>query len=171
MDSLFLSETAKKYSIAREIILTDNQQILIQSLTPTLTLMAMYILGTPIMTSIPANPVRARALALFLLCNVGVFVWYSIHTAIENFYQIQADKKLCDIGEEYIRGGIEYYEKLIQRNLALRNIIPNGKNIYSEHGNKQELISLFSEVSLTYRKEYLEQRLKSFKIKNNETLT
>lgn len=171
MDSLILSEPAKKYSIARELILTDNHHILINSILPTVTLMPMYILGTPILKSLPANPSNIRVLALFLLCNVGVFVWYTLRTIVEKFYQFDADKKLCDIGEHYICAGIEYYDKQIQRNLALRNIIPNGKNIYSEYGNKQELISIFSELSLTQRKRYLEQRLKSFKSQTDETLT
>lgn len=170
MDSLILTEAAKKYSIARELVLTDNHHILINSILPTITLMPMYILGTPILNSLPTNRGNIRALAFFLLCNVGVFVWYSLRTAIDKFYQIQADKKLCDINEDYICGGIEYYDKQIQRNLVLRNIIPNGKNIYSEYGNKQKLIPIFSELSLTQRKKYLEQRLKSFKSKNDEIL-
>lgn len=161
MKSLILSEPAKKYSIARELILTDNYQIFFKSVSFTVTLLPMYALGYHIISLLPAKPFKIRALAFFFLCNVGIFICLLARTAIENYYQFSADKIVCNISSEYIYGGIEYYEKLIQRNLALRNIIPDGKNIYSEQGNKRELISLLSELSLTYRKKYLENRLKA----------
>jgi hypothetical protein len=161
MDSLNLSESAKKYSIARELILTDNSQIFIKSISWSMISIPMYLLGNTILNLLPANPIKIRFLALFLLCNVGVFICLLLRTGIENFYQIQADKKLCNINEEYIHGGIEYYEKLIQRNLALRDIVPNGDQLYSENGNKHSFISLFSELPLTYRKAYLEKKLKN----------
>jgi len=130
----------------------------------------MYALGYIVISSLPANPFKIRVLTFFVLCNLGVFVWLLTRTVIEHFYQSNADKKVCDIGLEYIHGGIEYYEKLIQRNLALRNIIPDGKNLYSEQGNKLASISMLSELSLTYRKKYLEKRLKTYMNENNETL-
>ncbi|XP_025195431.1 transmembrane protein 177-like [Melanaphis sacchari] len=169
--SLILSEPAKKYSIAREVMLTDNQRILIKSILPSVVLMPIYAFGNFIYYRLPPNPVRVRTLALFLVSNIGVIVWVLIRTATENFYQKKADEKLCDISEEYIKGGIEYYEKLIQRNLALRNILPNGENIYSKEGDHIKLISELSELPLTYRKKYLENRLKNCLNENKVTST
>lgn len=161
MESLILSESAKKYSIARELVLTDNYRIFLKSISFSVICVPMYALGYTIINSLPAKPINIRALAFFLLCNVGLFVCLLAHSAIENYYQYNADEIVCNISSEYIHGGIEYYEKLIQRNLALRNIIPDGKNIYTEQGNKHGLISVLSELSLTYRKKYLESRLKT----------
>lgn len=161
MESLIFSESAKKYSIARELILTDNLQILFKSVSLPLTLIPMYALGYILISSLPVKPLKIRALAFFLLCNAGIFIWLLVRTAIENYYQYDADKNVCNISAEYILGGIEYYEKLIKRNLALRNILPDAKNIYSEQGNKLGLISILSELPLTYRKKYLETRLKT----------
>lgn len=165
MDSLNLSEPAKKYSIARELILTDNLRIFIKSISWSIISIPMYILGNTILNLLPANQIKVKGLTLFLLCNLGVFICLLLRTVIENFYQSEADKKLCDVDEEYIHGGIEYYEKLIQRNLALRDILPNGDQVYSEKGNKLALISVLSELPLTYRKAYLEKKLKN---ENNE---
>jgi len=169
--SLILSERAKKYSIARELLLTDNHRILIKSVLSSVVLIPMYALGSFIYNGLPPNPARVRALALVLLSNIGVIVWFLIRTATENFYQKKADEKLCDIGEEYIRGGIEYYETLIQRNLALRNILPDGENMYSKQGDQIEFLSELSELPLTYRKKYLENRLKNCINENKETYT
>lgn len=168
MESLILSEPAKKYSIARELILTDNYRLFIRSLSCPTTLIPMYALGCTIINALPPNPVSVRVLAFFLLCNFGVIFWILITSAIEYFYQHDADKKVCDIGEEYIYGGIEYYEKLIQRNLALRNIKPDGKKVISEEGNEHTLFSVFTE-SLQQKIKYLEHRLEKCKNKNTET--
>jgi len=129
--------------------------------------MPMYAVGCFVYNELPPNPVRVRTLALILLSNIGVLVYCLIRTAIDNFYQKKADEKLCDIGEEYIKGGIEYYETLIQRNLALRNILPDGENIYSKQGDEIEIISVFSDLPLTYRKGYLEHRLKQYTSENS----
>lgn len=133
--------------------------------------MPMYALGSYIYNILPPNPARVRTLVLVLLSNIGVLVWFLARTATENFYQKKADEKLCDISEEYIKGGIEYYETLIQRNLALRNILPDGENMYTKQGDQIEFISELSELPITYRKRYLEHRLKNFVNENKETST
>jgi len=166
--SLILSEAAKKYSIARELMLTDNHRILIKSVLYSVVLMPMYALGSYVYNGLP---VRVRSLTLVLLSNIGVLVWFFVRTAIENFYQKKADEKVCDIGEEYIKGGLEYYETLIQRNLALRNIVLGGENMYSKQGDQIEFISELSELPITYRKKYVENRLKNFINENKETST
>lgn len=171
MKSLVLSEPAKKYSIARELMLTDNHRIFIKSITPSVVLIPMYVLGHFMYYRLPQNPVRVKSLALVLVSNIGVLVWFLIRTTTEKFYQKKADEKLCDISEEYIKGGIEYYEILIQRNLALRNILPNGENMYSKEGDHIEFISELSELPLTYRKRYLENKLKNYINKNKVTST
>uniref|UniRef100_A0A2S2PNH4 Transmembrane protein n=2 Tax=Schizaphis graminum TaxID=13262 RepID=A0A2S2PNH4_SCHGA len=152
-------------------MLTDNHRILIKSILPSVVLMPMYALGHFMYYRLPPNPVKVRSLALVLVSNIGVILWFLIRSATENFYQKKADEKLCNFGEEYIKGGIEYYEILIQRNLALRNILPNGENMYSKEGNQIEFISELSELPLTYRKRYLENRLKNYINENKETLT
>jgi len=170
-ESLVLSEPAKKYSIAHALVLTDNFQILFKSISFPITLIPMYALGHTVISSLPVNQFKIRMLAFFLLCNLGIFVWLLARTVINSFYLSEADRKVCDIGLEYIHGGIEYYEKLIQRNLILRNIIPDGKKLYSEQGNKLAFFSVLSELPLTYRKKYLENRLKTYTNEDDATST
>jgi hypothetical protein len=33
------------------------------------------------------------------------------------------DKEMCALGESYIKGGIEFYSKLLKRNIALRKLM------------------------------------------------
>jgi hypothetical protein len=37
------------------------------------------------------------------------------------------DKEMCALGESYIKGGIEFYSKLLKRNIALRKLM--GKKV------------------------------------------
>lgn len=168
MKSLVLSDSAKKFSIAREIVLTDNFRIFLKSISFSITLLPMYILGEYVMSSLPANPVKVKTLAFFFLCNLGIFVWLFVRNIIEKFYQNEADKVVGSINEEYTRGGIEYYEKLIQRHVALRSIIPDGKTIYSERGDQVALLSVLTELSIVYRKKQLEHKLKEYVKINDE---
>jgi len=46
LKSLILSEAAKKYSIARELMLTDSYRIFIKSVLSSVVLMPMYALGS-----------------------------------------------------------------------------------------------------------------------------
>lgn len=168
MKSLVLSDSAKKFSIAREIVLTDNLRIFLKSISFSITLFPMYILGEYVISSLPANPGKVRVLAFFFLCNVGIFIWLFVRNIIEKLYQNEADKVVGSINEEYARGGIEYYEKLIQKNIALRSIIPGGKNIYSEQGDQLKLLSVLTELPLVYRKKCLEHKLKEYVKINDE---
>lgn len=170
MESLIFSESAQKFSIAREVILTDNFRLLIKSMSFSLTLMPMYALGHVVLSSLPTNQFKLKTLTFILLCSVGVFIYLLARKVIENLYQNNADEIVSDISQEYIRGGIEYYEKLIQRNLALRNIIPDGKNIYTEQGNEVGIVRVLSELPLTFRKKKLEHKLKNYESTNNETI-
>lgn len=162
MKSLALSDSAKKFSIAREIVLTDNFRIFLKSISFSITLLPMYILGEYAMSSLLASPVKVKILAFFFMCNVGVFVWLFVRNIIERFYQNEADKVVGSINEEYTRGGIEYYEKLIQRHVALRSIIPDGKTIYSERGDQLKLLPVLTELPIVYRKKHLEHKLKEY---------
>jgi hypothetical protein len=37
------------------------------------------------------------------------------------------DEEMCALGESYIKGGIEFYSKLLNRNIALRKLM--GKKV------------------------------------------
>ena len=38
-----------------------------------------------------------------------------------------ADEQTCHLSEEYCRGGIEYYDKILRRHIALRSLLPDDK--------------------------------------------
>ncbi|XP_050436110.1 transmembrane protein 177-like [Adelges cooleyi] len=167
MKTLTLSESAKKYAIAHELINTDNIRLYIQAVTPTLVLMPMYAVGHTVFSSLPANPSSIRAFAFFIFCNIGMWFYYIIRKNINDYYQHDTDTVISEMGDEYIKGGLEYYDKLIQRNIILRNILPNGDRIYSEKGDE---IGFFAELAFTYRKKHLERNLKKLAEKNTEEL-
>jgi hypothetical protein len=44
------------------------------------------------------------------------------------------DKEMCALGENYIKGGIEFYSKLLNRNIALRKLM--GKKVTQEQSTR-----------------------------------
>ncbi len=37
------------------------------------------------------------------------------------------DEAACQLGPSYARGGVEFYDKMLQRHIALREMLPDGK--------------------------------------------
>ena len=44
------------------------------------------------------------------------------------------DEAACQIGPSYARGGVEFYDKLLQRHIALREMLPDGNRLFNLKG-------------------------------------
>ena len=48
----------------------------------------------------------------------------------------KVDRKVVQLGREYAEGGLEFYTKLLQRNMALRLLLGEaGSRLYTVYGN------------------------------------
>jgi hypothetical protein len=59
------------------------------------------------------------------------------------------DKEMCALGESYIKGGIEFYSKLLKRNIALRKLM--GKKVNGGLFVSLLLLIIFKVRSFTVR--------------------
>lgn len=66
------------------------------------------------------------------------------------------DKELCDVGPEFMDAGVRFYDKLLRKNIAIRNLI--GDQCYTAKGNEHSLLRQKT-LPLTIRKSYFEMRL------------
>lgn len=62
-----------------------------------------------------------------------------------------------------IDAGIQFYDKMLKKNVALRNLI--GKNIYSASGNENYFLRLKS-LPLTVRKSFFQMKKVEFEEAN-----
>ncbi len=158
MNSLVLSEKAKNFMIAREIQYTNS----------------MHLYGTTYMfsgMSVLAYTTGWYAGAGFKLKKImkrwgrgmiysGIGIAYGV--LFKWLYDIQqcrrdkkADRKAAALGPDYMEGGIEYYTKVLNRNMALRKLMgEEGAKMYTIYGNK---VARWSDptVQLTARRDLL----------------
>ena len=74
----------------------------------------------------------------------------------------QSDRQVCAMGPEYCRGGMEYYDRMLQRHLALRELMPDGKGkkLFNAVGNLNEGLIWNKYMPISSRKAICEEVLK-----------
>ena len=74
----------------------------------------------------------------------------------------KVDKKVASLGQEYSQGGVEYYTKLLRRNVILRSMMgSSGENLFTKFGNDKTYIRR-KHVQTTTRRDNLEKYLEQF---------
>lgn len=90
---------------------------------------------------------------------VGLF-GFGVYSFLTDFTEIQyetiVDKKLCEFGPEFIAAGVSFYDKLLKKNIAIRNLV--GEDLYTANGNDKYLLRQKS-LPLTMRKSYFQMKL------------
>lgn len=160
--SLLLSEKAQKYGIAREVQ---------RSLIP-----HVYVYGGLTGTIIIGNFTFCRYVNMFynlyqrsrktrfvlytLMSLFSLTIFTALNDNLTLYLENRVDEKVAALGREYIEGGIEFYQKEIQRNLAIRRLLGHsGEKIYSSTGNINTMIRT-PHIPLTIRLDLLNEKLK-----------
>lgn len=78
----------------------------------------------------------------------------------EVYYDTVIDTQLCQMGPEFMDAGARFYHKLLQKNIAIRNL--NQDNSYTASGNEHFGLRQ-KRLPLTIRKSYFDKRLEEFK--------
>ncbi|XP_045107493.1 transmembrane protein 177-like [Portunus trituberculatus] len=139
-NSLILSENAKKFAIAREIAGMRTSQAVTQASIPCTGLLVAYCisLGINKRLNLYAKP---RFLRLCLYSIASLF-GYSAYVLVKDIDSVASDGRgdgeAAAMGRAYIEGGVEFYEKVLQRNIALRELMgDDGRKIYTAKGNDE----------------------------------
>ncbi|KAH8010236.1 hypothetical protein HPB51_026288 [Rhipicephalus microplus] len=88
-------------------------------------------------------------------------VYIGFKDAMSQYWDKKADSVAASLGRDYVEGGVEYYEKLLQRNRALRELLGDeGRKYYTSKGNIDRIIRS-DHVPITHRLEGLKNRLQT----------
>ncbi|XP_057320342.1 transmembrane protein 177 [Microplitis mediator] len=162
LESLVLSDDAKKYAIGREIIMTDNKFIYTEAIAVT-GIAAAYYASTFKANEILGLLKKPRSLRFFVYSVIGAFywgLWAMQRDVLTRHFEYVSDKKLSELNENYVKGGLEFYSKTLQRNMALRSLLGDkGNKVYTLKGNES---SFFREKHIpnTQRKYFFEDLCK-----------
>lgn len=142
-DSLILSERAQKFAIAREICMVDTHAPYVHGSIGAFSMLT-YGLTTRFLNDKLYGHMRPKSFRLMMYSLVATFsygVYATVTDLVTKYYENSADSMAGRINLNYARGGVEYYSKILERNMALRSLMgPNGEKRFTFYGNDVEYI-------------------------------
>ncbi|XP_069329739.1 transmembrane protein 177 [Eulemur rufifrons] len=137
-DSLTLSHDAQKFALAREVVYLESSAAALQALLAPACLAGTWALGVVAKHALGlyGGPVNLRV-AFNLVAAVAGFVAYAFFTdSLTHSLEAWQDRRTASLSAAYAQGGVEFYEKILSGNLALRSLLGReGEKLYTPSGN------------------------------------
>ncbi|XP_042233029.1 transmembrane protein 177-like isoform X2 [Homarus americanus] len=163
--SLVLSKDAKKFAIAREITSLSTLEPFANGAFTAAIVGMVYMMSSGVNArfNFYAKP-RSLRVMLYGLVSLFGYAFWSLGKDVSTVqYEASADRAAADVGEKYATGGLEYYEKVLQRNVALRSLMgTEGDKLYTAYGNDQVLIRT-KHIPFSLRRAYLKTRVEEYR--------
>ncbi|XP_012231108.1 transmembrane protein 177 [Linepithema humile] len=163
LSASMLSENAQKFAIAHEILQILAEEPYYNSIELMLIVAVLWTLYNAIIYRFnlrERNVILCRSLySSFTL--FGAIFWFGIKDYQSYRFDRKTDEVLCNLGTEYIKGGQEFYEKMLIRNRAIRSLLGDeGKKLYTAYGNKQNFLRQ-KHVPISHKKDFYDSRLQN----------
>ncbi|CAK9814567.1 Transmembrane protein 177 [Anthophora plagiata] len=105
-----------------------------------------------------------RFVYMIIVAFGATLCWLLTKDAIRNHRELQVNEKLVKLGPKYIQGGAEYYEKLSERNKALRILLgKKGKRLFTPNGNESSLFRQ-KRLPISHQIDYFNSKLQDTQI-------
>ena len=161
-DALILPEKVQEFAICREIMMTQNNKIMYEAAYPFTCLFLAYNLSQYLnrRLNLYAAPPFVRGVLYSLIGMFASGTYFLMKDMTEVHYEVDTDKRLCELGPEFVESGIIFYDKNLKRNQALRELMGSeGEKKYSKLGNENFGIRQ-RRIALVHRKQFFEDKLK-----------
>lgn len=137
-DALTLSRDAQKFALAREVVYLESSAAALQALPAPACLAGTWALGVGAKHALGlyGGPMNLRA-AFNLVAAVAGFVAYAFSMdSLTHAIEAWLDRRTASLSAAYAQGGVEFYEKVLSGNLALRSLLGRrGEELYTPSGN------------------------------------
>ena len=143
LESLVLSTDAKAFAIAREIGYANTYHVWADAFLKCIFAYAAYGTGFGINTKFEMRSVMKKWGRVGMYGIIGSLYAFLYLTIADTYYcnrDNRVDRKTAHLNAVYARGGVEYYEKTLKRNTALRALIGDGgAKLYTVYGNPMHM--------------------------------
>ncbi|XP_077286338.1 transmembrane protein 177 [Arctopsyche grandis] len=162
---LIVPDDQQTFAICREILSTQNYQVHMNSLFSSMAMVMAFAFSRSVNEKFHLfdrpSAIRYTFYTLITLFTVGTYFFAKDVTQMS--IEESVDEKLCELGPKFIQSGIEFYDNLIKRNIALRELLGGeGESSYSTTGNNLYYFRQKT-LPLTGRKKYFESKLEEYK--------
>lgn len=137
-NALVLSEDAKKFAVAREVARLEGAgPMLHAAVAPTCLAGAwVYSVALKQIFGLFARSVVLRAGVNALALGLGAASYFLASDAVNQWLEFRSDRRAASLSRSYAEGGVEFYEKILERNKTLRVLMgPRGAEMYAPSGN------------------------------------
>lgn len=137
-DALVLSGDAQKFALAREVArLECAGPVLHAAVAPTCLAGAwIYSVAVKQIFGLFARSVLLRAAVNVLALGLGAVSYFLGADAVNQWLELHSDWRAAGLSRDYAKGGVEFYEKILERNKILRVLMgPKGEEMYAPSGN------------------------------------
>lgn len=166
-ESLIFTEDEQVFGIAREMLELKTNKVLFNSVLPSGAFLMYYSITSGI-NHAQRLFVRPLSLRLVLYTLAGFFTigtYCFLKDATQVHIDGDIDEQLSHLGEQYIRAGISFYDKILKKNMAIRKL--TGSNQFTATGNYNTYFRTPS-IPLNMRKFNFEYYLKKINSKKEE---
>lgn len=143
LESIILSKDAKVFAIAREIGYANTYHLWTDAILKSIFAYAAYATGFGINTKLHTRSTMktwGRVGMYIFIAAVYSFLYLTISDTYYCNRDNRIDRKTARLNAVYARGGVEYYEKTLLRNCALRTLMgDSGAKLYTLYGNPQHI--------------------------------
>lgn len=169
--SLVLSDKAKAFVIAREISYAQLFSVHIETVLQCFCLMLSYYSGQWLNRRMLLT-LRLKLWARFLAFSTVGVTWLAMYLMLSDAFHCwhdnRADRTAAGLRKIYAEGGVEYYERVLQRNRTFRTLLGSrGNKMFTRYGN---VVSLWRNrgVQLTARQDNLLKYLAEYEHEQHE---
>lgn len=153
-NSLVLSDNERKFVLMREVVSCqhspDNVIASLRIVTATTFLGLAYYARELMMQNVGAglsalakidlnaiSTMAARGPMYVFILGTGLVTYYSLLFLYKNRLEKQSDDVVASMGKDYAEAGRDYYQRIISRNLACRNILgpEDGNYLFTTKGD------------------------------------
>lgn len=160
-EALILTHDEQVFGFCKMILQLQTNYVLLNSIFPSVSFLMVYTVGNYLNSSLNLF-VKPASIRLFMYSILGLFglgSWSFMKDYNQVVCDTDIDKKLSSINPKYTRAGINFYDKQLKKNMALKDLLND--NTFTAKGNLNYILRQKS-LPLTVRKSFFEHKQKEY---------
>ena len=143
LQAMIMSNSAQKFAVASHVLFIKQNWAILKSLIPSFFVLVGYVLcvhgprllfarGKPVSLLLIYQTTIACLLVTMFLCKASksTFMQWMVNSI---------DKEAASLSKDHAEGGIEYLQKLRERNMAQRTLLgKKGEKLFTAYGNHKD---------------------------------
>lgn len=137
-EALVFSSSAQKFAIARELLRLDSAGPMVQAAVAPACLVGVCINSVVLkhMFGLYGGSILARGVVNVVVLAMGAAFYLLASDEVSQWLDYRSDRRAASLSQEYAKGGVEFYDKILSRNKTLRTLMgQKGIEMYAPSGN------------------------------------